>query len=439
MSDIFDLSLEKSKNKYYPLAERMRPNNLEEFVGQNHFLGEGKLLNRLIKADRLTSMIFFGPPGTGKTTLAQIIAKTTKNNFYKISAVTAGIKDMKEIIKIAEDDLKIYKRKTILFIDEIHRFNKAQQDVLLPYVEKGIIILIGATTENPIFEVNKALLSRTRIIEFKSLEKSDLEILIDRTLKDKKNGYGNLDIEVESDAKNFLLDRVEGDARNLLNTLELAVLTTEKNENGKIVIDLDVISNCIQKSAIKYDKNGDAHYDVISAFIKSVRGSNPDAAIYYLAYMLNAGEDPKFIARRLIILSAEDIGLADPNAIVVATSAFEAINYIGMPEGRIPLAEATIYLCASKKSNSAYLAIDKALSYVNSNPSLEVPEYLKNIHINSKEKNFSYKYPHDYEDAIVKQDYLKNPENKFYEPKNIGYENKIAERLKYIEEKINEK
>lgn len=429
MNDLFDLSYQMNRKNLEPLAEKFRPKTLEEFVGQGHIVGQGKLLNRLISADRITSMIFYGPPGTGKTTLASIIANTTSDNFVKLSAVSAGVKDIKSIISVAESDLKLYQKKTILFVDEIHRFNKAQQDVLLPFVEKGIIILIGATTENPIFEVNKALLSRSRIIEFKALEKEDLDKLIDRVLADKDKGYGNKKIIFEPGARNFLLSHVEGDARNLLNTLELAVITTPADEDGSIHIDIDVISNCIQNVNLRYDKNGDQHYNIISAFIKSIRGSDPDAAIYYLALMLSSGEDPKFIARRLIISAAEDIGLADPQALTIATACFDAVNFIGLPEGRIPLAEATVYLATAPKSNSAYEAINKAMAYVESNKSLEVPEHLKNIHVNKDKAREKYKYPYAYDGAYVSQKYLEK-DLKFYQAKDLGFEKNIANRLK---------
>jgi putative ATPase len=436
MNDLFEFSYQKRKDESQPLAERFRPSNLDEFVGQSHIVGEGKLLNRLINADRLTSMIFYGPPGTGKTTLSSIIANNTKNNFQKLSAVTAGVKDIKQIIEVAESDLKIYNKKTILFVDEIHRFNKAQQDVLLPYVERGIVILIGATTENPIFEVNKALLSRSRIIEFKSISEEDLRILLDRVLVDKEKGYGNENIIFEDRAKTYLLNHVEGDARNLLNTLELAIISTPKNSVGEVVIDIEVIGNCLQKINLRYDKDGEQHYNIISAFIKSIRGSDPDAAIYYLALMLHSGEDPRFIARRLVISAAEDIGLADPNAMNIANAAFQAITFIGMPEGRIPLSEATIYLATAPKSNSAYLAIDQALEDVRSSRSLHVPEHLKNIHVGEITEEDKYVYPHNYDDGIVKQDYLED-KRKYYFPKETGYEKRIKDRMDYIESILN--
>lgn len=436
LNNLFDFSYEKRKTQSQPLAERFRPKNLDEFVGQKHIVGEGKLLNRLIKADRLTSMIFYGPPGTGKTTLAGIIANTTEHNFHRLSAVTAGVKDIKKIVDLAESDLKIYNKKTILFVDEIHRFNKAQQDVLLPYVEKGVVILIGATTENPIFEVNKALLSRSRVIEFKNLSSDDLKELLDRVLKDKIKGYGDEKLILEESATTYLLNQTEGDARNLLNTLELAVITTPDREDGYKVIDLESISNCIQSVNLRYDKDGEQHYNIISAFIKTIRASEPDVAIYYLALMLESGEDPKFIARRLIISASEDIGLADPNALNIATSAFHAVNFIGMPEGRIPLAQATIYLATAPKSNASYLAIDSALEEVRSGKSLEVPENLKNIHIGPVSESQMYKYTHNYEDGLVNQNYLQDGvKRKYYYPKEIGYEKNIKVRMDYLETK----
>lgn len=436
MDSLFDYAYESKKHENEPLAERFRPKSLDDFFGQKHIVGEGKLLNRLIEADKLTSMIFYGPPGTGKTTLANVIANTTENNFIKISAVTSGTKEIKEISENARDDLKLYNKKTILFIDEIHRFNKAQQDVLLPYVEEGIIILIGATTENPIFEVNKALLSRSRIIEFKSLSNDDLSSLIDKVLSDNKKGYGNKNIVITEDARDYLLNHVEGDARNLLNTIELAILTT-KEKDGSIIIDLESVSNSLTTSNLRYDKNGDKHYDTISAFIKSIRGSDYDAAIYYLALMLESGEDPKFIARRLIISASEDIGLADPNAMNIANAAFEAVNFIGMPEGRIPLAEATIYLATAPKSNRAYEAINSAIADVRNRKTNDVPEHLKNIHVN-KEDSGKYIYPHSYDESIVKQDYLTNKKS-FYNPTEVGYEKRIKERIDYINSKLGNK
>lgn len=437
MTDLFSFNLEKNKSSYQPLSERLRPESLDDFVGQDHVVGEGKLLNRLIKADKLRSMIFYGPPGTGKTTLANIIAKTTSNNFREISAVSAGVKDIRQIVEIAEEDLKIYNKKTILFVDEIHRFNKSQQDGLLPHVEKGLIILIGATTENPLFEVNKALLSRSTIIEFKDLNEDNLNTIIDRALTDKDKAYGSEDIIMDQETRDFLISHVEGDARNLINTLELAFLTTDKNTKGQIVIDKDVLSNCIQRVNLRYDKLGDMHYDIISAFIKSIRGSQIDAAIYYLALMLESGEDPMFIARRLVISASEDIGLADPSALSLAVSTQEAVKFIGMPEARIPLAQATIYLAAAPKSNTAYKAINSAIQDVKNNPSLSVPKNLKNIAIGKRSEEETYRYSHDYKDGIDGQKYLQE-DKKYYYAKDIGYEKNIKERLEKIIDKTKE-
>ncbi|NLY20027.1 MAG: replication-associated recombination protein A [Tissierellia bacterium] len=435
--DLFTLNMEKNINKYAPLAERFRPRNLDEFVGQSHIVGENKFLNRLIKSDRIMSMIFYGPPGTGKTTLASIIANTTNNNFEKLSAVTSGVGDIRKVTSIAEENLKLYNKKTILFIDEIHRFNKSQQDALLPFVEKGIIVLIGATTENPLFEVNSALLSRCRVIRFNSIDDEELRGLIFKVLKDKERGLGNSNIELTEEAIVFLLNHSGGDARYLLNTLEVAVLSTDPNEDGKIYIDGQIVKECSIENNIRYDKSGDGHYDTISAFIKSIRGSDPDAAIYWLAKMIEAGENPKFIARRLVISASEDIGLADPNALVVATSAFDAVNLIGFPEGRIPLAEATIYLATAPKSNTAYEAINRAMEDIASNKLSQVPEHLKNIKIDKNTE--PYKNPHKYEGGLIKQDYLdsSNNEKQFYYPKEIGYEKSIYDRLEDISKKIN--
>jgi ATPase related to the helicase subunit of the Holliday junction resolvase len=347
--------------KNAPLSDRLRPRKIEDFVGQEHIIGEGKFLTRAIKADRISSMIFYGPPGTGKTTLAMVIANSTKMNFEKISAVTSGVKEIREVINKAEESLKSSNKRTILFIDEIHRFNKAQQDALLPFVEKGIIILIGATTENPYFEINKALLSRMMVIELKPLSRDELNVLLDRALHDKEYGLGNLNIDIADDAIDYLLTVADGDARVLLNSLEIGALSTEPLADGIRHISLDDIKNSIQIKSFKYDKGSDEHYDTISAFIKSMRGSDPDAAVFYLAKMLNAGEDPKFIARRIMIAASEDVGNADPNAIVIATNAFYAVNAIGMPEARIILSQATIYVACAPKSNSSYLAINSAL------------------------------------------------------------------------------
>ncbi|MFA7550459.1 MAG: replication-associated recombination protein A, partial [Sedimentibacter sp.] len=415
------------------LAERMRPLNLSEFVGQEHIVGEGKILNRAIDADKLTSAIFYGPPGTGKTTLAKIIANTTNNNFTTLNAVTSGIKDIKEKIKFAIDELSIYNKRTILFIDEIHRFNKAQQDALLPYVENGTIVLIGATTENPYFEVNSALISRSLVFEFKNIDIDDIKNVIRKSLTDKR-GFGNRKVEIDEDAINHIAEYSNGDIRSALNALELGVETTDVID-GIIKINIEIASECIQRKKLDYDKTGDNHYDTISAFIKSMRGSDPDAAVYWLAKMIKAGEDPKFIARRIIICASEDVGNADPRALEVAVNAFKAIEIIGFPEGRITLAQAAIYIACAPKSNSVINAIDKAMNAVE-NSSHEVPAHLKDKHYKGAEKlnrGIDYKYPHDYEKFYVKQQYM--PEiikTKFYEPKESGYESKIKKFLEYL-------
>lgn len=436
--DFFDINKEEQLNINKPLAARLRPKRLDEFVGQKHLVGKDKPLNRMIKADRLSSMIFYGPPGTGKTTLAHIIAKTTKMDYQELSATSSGVKDIKAVIQRAEENLAIYSIRTLLFIDEIHRFNKSQQDTLLPHVESGLIVLIGATTENPYFEVNKALISRSQVITLNKLEYNDLKLLINKALSDKEKGYGNKDIKIDDEAIDYLIQTSNGDARSLLNSLEIAVLSTEE-KNGKIILDLETMQNSIIRKAAIYDKNADEHYNTISAFIKSMRGSNPDAAIYYLAKMLHAGEDIKFIARRIIIFASEDIGLADPNAINIANSAFQSIDVVGLPEARIILANAVIYMSLAPKSNSAYLAINNAINFVENNENYEIPMHLRDSHTVGYDKipnNLRYKYPHDYNYGYTNQRYL--PEEisnvKFYNSKNIGYEKNINERLEKIKE-----
>lgn len=407
--DLFEYMRSNTQKTESPLAARMRPETIDEVVGQKHILGKNSLFYRAIKADKLSSVIFYGPPGTGKTTLAKVIANTSNSEFRQINATVAGKKDMEEIINEAKDNLGMYGKKTILFVDEIHRFNKGQQDYLLPFVEDGTIILIGATTENPYFEVNSALISRSTIFELKELEKEDIKTLIQRALKDDVKGLGAFDAEMTEEAIDFLSDMSGGDARTALNGLELAVLTTERNENGKIEIDLSIIEDCVQQRNPRYDKNGDNHYDTISAFIKSMRGSDPDAVVYYLARMLNAGESVDFIARRIIICAAEDVGMADPMALQVAVAAADAVHKIGMPEGRIPLAEAAIYVAKARKSNSAYCAINAAMDYVASHPNYPIPPYLKDQSYKGAKKlghGIGYKYPHDYENHWVEQQYL---------------------------------
>ena len=424
--DLFEYNIEQNMKKNAPLAARMRPESLEEFVGQEHIIGKGKLLN---------SVIFYGPPGTGKTTLAKIIAKTTKRVFVQLNATTSGIKEIKDVVSEAKTRNGMTGGKTILFIDEIHRFNKTQQDALLPHVEDGTIVLIGATTENPYFEVNKALVSRSIIFELKQLESKDIEKLIKRAVTDSEKGYGYFDIDLKEDALKFLADMANGDARAALNAVELAVLTTDKNKDGKIVISMDVAQECIQKRALNYEKDGDNHYDTISAFIKSMRGSDPDAALYYLAKMIYAGEDPKFIARRIVICASEDVGNADP--LQVAVSAAEAVNFIGMPESRIILAQAVTYISCAPKSNASYMGIDMALSDVRNIKIKSVPNHLKDAHYSgAKELNHGvgYKYAHDYEGHYVKQQYLPDElaGRRYYEPSDNGVEKKIKESLKRL-------
>lgn len=433
--NIFEMQYENSIKKKGPLAQRMRPVTLDTFVGQEHIIGEGKILRRAIKADKLSSAIFYGPPGTGKTTLARIIAENTNNNFTTLNAVTSGVKDIKEKISYAVDELGMYNKRTILFIDEIHRFNKAQQDALLPYVENGTIILIGATTENPYFEVNPALISRSLVFEFKKITDDDIVRVVRKAVTDKENGYGGKNVELTEEALKHIAGNSNGDIRKALSALELGVETTPESD-GRIVIDISVAQECIQKKKIEYDKNGDSHYDTISAFIKSMRGSDPDAAVFWLAKMIKGGEDPKFIARRIIICASEDVGNADPRALEVAVNAFKAVEIIGFPEGRIILAQAAIYVACAPKSNASYLAIDKAMEAVEKN-SLEVPLHLKDGHYSGAQKlgrGMSYKYPHDYDKFYVKQNYLpetlRNPG--FYQPKESGYEGKIKKFLEYL-------
>ncbi|WP_103896269.1 replication-associated recombination protein A [Caloramator fervidus] len=430
--DLFDYINKKNQQNVKPLAERMRPETLDEFVGQEHLVGKNKMLYRAIITDNLTSVILYGPPGTGKTTLARIIANTTKSEFKQINAVTSNITDIKNAVDEAKNMLKLYGKKTILFIDEIHRFNKVQQDALLPYVENGTIVLIGATTENPYFEVNKALLSRSLIFELKPIEAKDIFKVLKRCLTSEK-GYKDLKIEVSDEVLWFFANNSGGDIRRALNAFEMAVLTS-KNDEEKIIITLDDAVECMQKPLINYDKNGDNHYDVISAFIKSMRGSDPDAAVYYLAKMIEAGEDPLFIARRIVICASEDVGNADPMALNVAINAAKAVEFVGMPEARIILAQAAIYVACAPKSNACYLAIDNALEDVKKNPNLDVPNYLKDAHYNGAKnlnRGIGYLYPHDYENNFVNQEYFpeKLKGKKYYNPTNNGYELKIKERL----------
>ena len=437
--DLFDYMREQNMEKEAPLASRLRPTTLDEVVGQQHIIGKDKLLYRAIKADKLSSVIFYGPPGTGKTTLAKVIAHTTSAEFMQINATSAGKKDMEEVITAAKNNQGMYGKKTILFIDEIHRFNKGQQDYLLPYVEDGTIILIGATTENPYFEVNGALLSRSVIFELKKLSKEDIRTLLLRAISDKEKGMGAYNAAIDDDALEFLADVSNGDARAALTALELGVLTTDRSEDGIIHITIDVASECIQKRVISYDKSGDNHYDTVSAFIKSMRGSDPDAAVYYLARMLYAGEDVKFIARRIMILASEDIGNADPMALTVAVSAAQAVERIGMPEAQIILAQAVTYMASAPKSNSAVNAISRAMNVVGRTKTPPVPTHLQDAHYKSAEKlghGLGYKYAHNYKNHYVKQQYLPDglTDEVFYEPSENGYEATIREYYKKIHE-----
>lgn len=429
--DLFDYMRSNTMEKESPLASRLRPVTLDEVVGQRHIIGKDKLLYRAIQADKLGSVIFYGPPGTGKTTLAKVIANTTKANFRQINATVAGKKDMEEVVREAKDNLGMYGKKTILFVDEIHRFNKGQQDYLLPFVEDGTLILIGATTENPYFEVNGALLSRSRVFELKSLEKEDIKELLGRAVRDRERGMGSYEAQIDEKAADFLADVAGGDARAALNALELGILTTRRSEDGIIHIDLAVAQECIQKRAVRYDKDGDNHYDTISAFIKSMRGSDPDAAVYYLARMLYAGEDIRFIARRIMIHAAEDVGMADPQALTVAVSAAQAVERIGMPEARIILAQAAIYVATAPKSNSVVTAIGEAMEAVATEKTMPVPVHLQDKHYKGAEKlghGAGYLYPHDYPGHYVRQQYLPDgmEGRRFYHMSDQGYEKKVS-------------
>ena len=432
--DLFDYMRETSRETESPLAARLRPTKLEEVVGQQHIIGRDKLLYRAIKADKISSLIFYGPPGTGKTTLAKVIAGTTRSQFQQINATVAGKKDMEQVVKEAQDRQGMYGQKTILFIDEIHRFNKSQQDYLLPYVENGTVTLIGATTENPYFEVNGALLSRSMIFELKPLETADILELIRRAVCDTDRGMGAYDAVIDEDAAVFLAEMAGGDARRALNAVELGVMTTPRSADGKIHLTMDVVRECIQKRTARYDKKGDNHYDTISAFIKSMRGSDPDAAVYYLARMIEAGEDPVFIARRIMICAAEDVGNADPNAIAVAVNCSLACERIGMPESQIILAQAAEYVATAPKSNTAVESIAAARNTVQQTGSLPIPGYLQDAHYKGAPelgRGLGYQYAHMYEDHYAGQPLL--PEQlrgtKFYQPSENGYEKKIREHM----------
>ena len=437
--DLFDYMRENTMEKESPLASRLRPRTLDEVVGQQHIIGKDKLLYRAIKADKLGSVIFYGPPGTGKTTLAKVIANTTQADFKQINATVAGKKDMEEVVTEAKNNMGMYGRRTILFVDEIHRFNKGQQDYLLPFVEDGTLTLIGATTENPYFEVNGALLSRSRIFELKPLEKDDIKQLIYRAVTDSERGMGTYRVKIEEDAADFLADTANGDARAALNAVELGVLTTERSEDGLIHIDLAAAQECIQKRAVRYDKDGDNHYDTISAFIKSMRGSDPDAAVYYLARMLYAGEDIKFIARRIMICASEDVGNADPQALNVAVSAALAAERIGLPEAQIILSQAASYVACAPKSNAAYVAIQNAMENVKTTRTMPVPVHLQDRHYKGAAKlghGEGYKYAHDYPKHYVKQQYLPDgmEGTVFYEPSDNGYERQIKAHMKWLKD-----
>ena len=435
--DLFDYMRSNTMEKEAPLASRLRPSTLDEVVGQKHIIGKDKLLYRAIKADKLGSIIFYGPPGTGKTTLAKVIANTTSARFTQINATVAGKKDMEEVVKEAKDALGMYGQKTILFVDEIHRFNKSQQDYLLPFVEDGTLLLIGATTENPYFEVNGALISRSRIFELKQLEKDDIKELLRRAVTYSEKGMGMYQAVLDPEAEEFLADMANGDARAALNAVELGILTTERAEDGLIHIDLDVAQECIQKRAVRYDKGGDNHYDTISAFIKSMRGSDPDAAVYYLARMLYAGEDIKFIARRIMICASEDVGNADPMALTVAVSASLAVERVGMPEAQIILSNAASYVACAPKSNSAVNAINAAMKAVKTQTLMPVPPHLQDRHYSGAAalgRGLDYKYAHDYPNHYVKQQYLPDGMEGavFYEPSDNGYEKEIKARLAFL-------
>ncbi|MDC7292830.1 MULTISPECIES: replication-associated recombination protein A [unclassified Butyrivibrio] len=435
--DLFEYMRENNKEKESPLAARMRPRTLDEVVGQQHIIARDKLLYRAISADKLSSIIFYGPPGTGKTTLAKVIANSTKAEFTQINATIAGKKDMEEVVKKAKDDLGMYGKRTILFIDEIHRFNKGQQDYLLPFVEDGTIILIGATTENPYFEVNGALISRSVIFELKPLTSDDIKELLNRAVTDKERGMGAYNAVLEEDAADFLADLADGDARHALNAIELGIMTTERSSDGLIHITKEVAEECIQKKVARYDKDGDNHYDTISAFIKSMRGSDPDAAVYYLARMLNAGEDPKFIVRRMMVCASEDVGNADPQALQVAVAASLAVERLGMPEARITLSQAASYIASAPKSNAAIIAIDEAMATVRETGNLPIPTHLQDAHYKSAAKlghGIGYKYAHDYPDHYVEQQYLPYELNgkEFYSPTGNGYELKIRDHMKKL-------
>ncbi len=438
--NLFEHSREGNKDDK-PLAYRMRPLSLNDVIGQEDIIGEGKLLHRAIKVDRIQSLIFYGPPGTGKTSLAQVIARQTESDFIKLNAVTSGVKDIRQVIETAKNNLNLHNNKTILFIDEIHRFNKSQQDALLPAVEEGVVVMIGATTENPYFEVNSPLLSRSRIFRLNPLTEANIIEILNRALSNKDRGLGEYDVSISNEEFKIIARLSDGDARTALNALELAVLTTPPDQEGKINISKEIIAESLQKKALNYDKGGDNHYDTISAFIKSMRGSDPNASLFWLAKMLEAGEDPKFIVRRVIVHAAEDVGLADPMALQVATAAAKAVEFVGMPEAQIPLAEAVLYIATAPKSNSVVSGIGSAMDFVRNNNTGTVPMHLRDAHYKGAKDlghGEGYKYPHSYPGNFVKQNYL--PEGledlKFYNPGKEGREGRMADYLKHLKEKI---
>ena len=432
---LFQASEDANRRKALPLAARMRPARLDEFVGQQHFLGPGRLLRRLLEADRLGSVVFYGPPGTGKTTLAQLLAKESRSRFRQVSAVTSGVKDLREVLNEADTLLATDSRRTLLFIDEIHRFNKAQQDVLLPEVENGVVILVGATTENPFFTINSALISRSRVFQFEPLSVDDIKTLMGRALHDKQRGLGNHNVRMHDDALEFLAEVSDGDARRALSALEIGVLSAHESP---VEFTRQLAEESVQRKAVAYDRNGDSHYDTISALIKSIRGSDPDAALYWLARMLEGGEDVRFLARRLVILASEDVGNADPQGLTLTVAAAHACELVGLPECQLTLAQAVTYLACAAKSNAATIGIGEARSDVREGRLLPVPVHLRDRHYSGAKRlghGEGYQYAHDYEDGVAEQDYL-GVEREYYRPVDRGYEKELALRLAKIRERL---